>query len=1495
MLPSGDCNCTCPANYAGSRCELCQAHFFEHPLCYDNCTNVDFSCHGHGTNVSGEYPNCVCECKSNYNGTSCDTCAVGFAGYPNCYDDCSNALASCNSHATNVSQSPAGCVCNCYSNYDGPTCNRCAGGYGPYPACHEDCTNISVSCSSHTVAVSGAYPSCNCSCVLGYGDLKCGTCAPGFTGGNCSECTHGYVTTLSPCDSCIVGYGGYPYCHENCSSTTVSCNGNAYETYPNTTNSNQCVCRCYRGFAGPRCERCAEGFASYDSCIETCDSVSASCNSRALNVSKLPSGRCKCSCFANYTGNECESCEDGYGPYPNCVENCTSVNVSCSGHASAVTTATSGSCNCTCFPGFEGPRCTRCIDGYIGYPNCTDACTDPAVSCSGHASSVSGPPGKCLCQCSWGYALPLCSSCAAGFRGYPFCVEDCTDATVSCSGHALTVNGTSPPCGCTCEKGFVGDRCERCKVGYANYPHCNDNCTLTSVSCNDLAVTVEANGTNVSAAGCRCHCMKGYSGDACETCDHGYAGWPVCHDACTSTEVSCHGFATNVSGSYPNCLCGCITGYNGTTCGQCAEGYGGFPSCRDDCTVARVSCSEFASAILTSPPSHNCTCVCNPHYLNGTTCRECAEGYEDYPRCTEACTSTTVSCNRHAVNVSKKNDGSCECRCADNFDGPTCDRCALGYGDYPSCEDACIYPNVSCHGRGVNVTRLIDRSCFCGCPANYLGNQCEGCASGYGGPNCTEDCTDVLVSCRGPALSVSGTFPHCICDCNSTHLKGDLCEGCVEGYGPWPTCPDNCTNFNVSCNGVPCSLSLDNFGSCHCNCPPQYQGDRCESCSPGYGPYPGCKDACTNLDVSCGRGATAVTSNASNASQCICNCSKGYFGPKCDECASGYGGLHCTDDCTNTNVSCEGHAHSVTRINGTCNCSCIPRFAGPTCGECDAGYSKYPSCVDACTVVNVSCSAGRASSVALTDGKCVCACISVRHAGDQCQLCADGYGGSPFPDCDDDCTNINVSCHGHAKSLGGIVGSCLCECLDGYSNSTYCSSCSPHYSGYPNCTADPLGPPPFLRLMSQSRIPSRALRPSYSDLADRLIVFCIENTEMDAVHSAAASNTALWGKCLDLNAVAIKEDEANPFGFTKHKNVIWAPSSILQHNATCFSIELLCDADFDLLDDTDVSIFLNPNCTLGKREFTNSIKVTLEAEVLSVWVRALGTAVFLASSLTHFVALSTLSDSQMLTLLGTNGCARHEMRSAAYGSGWLLSIGTLWSKEDGPRLLPVLVMFVAVPVLHWLVTLVLSSRYRRSSRRVRSAGTRQFALLFGLRGVMEEHVEASVRFPGAMLMVLRALVAGVGFYSVRCLQSDDDTTIGAIGLGASLAFVFLFVVWVSSGGIATFTNYPSECFPAALPLISRHFLPRDHITPVYSEKKHGWFLKQNASVVAAAVEILFVMITSFGAAVQPSSRRGCVYQYAIMAVWMLAGGWLGFLRHRCTALASSKLAWPRPL
>ena len=677
------CNCTCPTNFAGMRCEKCSAGFRAYPVCYDNCSNVEVSCNNHAKTVSGLYPDCLCTCLPNYAGMVCEQCSSGYSPYPQCYDDCTDALASCNGHALTVNQSQAGCVCNCFFNYAGRLCDKCAAGYGGYPACYDNCTNVTVSCNDLATDVRGPAPNCSCNCVLGYGGDRCTRCAPGFVGQNCSSCAFGYQTNVIPCDSCIDGFEGHPYCRDACESTMVSCNGNAIRVEKSPLNASQCLCHCFRGFIGAQCERCAVGFENYSLCTESCKSIPASCNGNALSVSTIVPGLCNCSCMPHFSGERCDRCDPGYGPYPTCVDNCTLLSVSCYSHASAVSPLPYGGCNCTCLKQYSGSRCTACASGYSNYSlGCFDACVNTTVSCNAHASAVSGFLGICQCECYPGFDGARCSSCASGYSGFPRCIENCSNTNVSCNGHASSVTGAYPNCVCECSTGFSGTRCNRCTSGYVSYPLCYDNCTMTSVSCNSRATTVTA-AYSVVPPVCACACIKGFGGPKCDICVDGYSGWPQCVESCSSLRVSCNSHAYSVRGVYPACFCDCYQGYAGTTCDRCTVGYSGYPTCEDDCSVVTVSCGINGTAIVSAPPESECTCACKPRYA-GVRCSECADGYHQFPACVDGCTNVTVSCQGHATNVTRNaSTGACNCSCQKNFAGPTCGMCARGYGEYP--------------------------------------------------------------------------------------------------------------------------------------------------------------------------------------------------------------------------------------------------------------------------------------------------------------------------------------------------------------------------------------------------------------------------------------------------------------------------------------------------------------------------------------------------------------------------------------------------------------------------------------------------------------------------------------------------------------------------------------------------------------------------------------------------------------------------------------------
>jgi hypothetical protein len=100
-----------------------------------------------------------------------------------------------------------------------------------------------------------------------------------------------------------------------------------------------------------------------------------------------------------------------------------------------------GTCNmtsesCICNPGYTGPNCLSCADGYHA---AADVCVPNAVcdsdTCNNHGKCVQSA-GSVSCICSAGYgntATEFCNTCAPGYSGYPSCKEDSDDEEARCN------------------------------------------------------------------------------------------------------------------------------------------------------------------------------------------------------------------------------------------------------------------------------------------------------------------------------------------------------------------------------------------------------------------------------------------------------------------------------------------------------------------------------------------------------------------------------------------------------------------------------------------------------------------------------------------------------------------------------------------------------------------------------------------------------------------------------------------------------------------------------------------------------------------------------------------------------------------------------------------------------------------------------------------------------------------------------------------------------
>jgi hypothetical protein len=113
---------------------------------------------------------------------------------------------------------------------------------------------------------------------------------------------------------------------------------------------------------------------------------------------------------------------------------------------------------------------TRCIDGYFGFPNCSE-CGCGAGKASLNCDVISG---QCLCRP--GYTGLKCNDCENGYfskvvaSGESKQLKMCT--LCACNQQGTTEEICSKDQGvCFCKPNFAGDKCDRCAPGFFG-PQC---------------------------------------------------------------------------------------------------------------------------------------------------------------------------------------------------------------------------------------------------------------------------------------------------------------------------------------------------------------------------------------------------------------------------------------------------------------------------------------------------------------------------------------------------------------------------------------------------------------------------------------------------------------------------------------------------------------------------------------------------------------------------------------------------------------------------------------------------------------------------------------------------------------------------------------------------------------------------------------------------------------------------------------------------------------
>ncbi|XP_039591850.1 laminin subunit alpha-5 isoform X1 [Polypterus senegalus] len=536
------------------------------------------------------------------------------------------------------------------------------------------------------------------------------------------DCQHN--TCGGSCERCCPGFNQLPWKPATTDSANecepCNCNNHAFDCYYDPEVEKRrasmnlqgeflgggvCI-DCQHHTTGVNCEQCEKGFYRSPDHPVTSSFACAAC----ACDSKFTDGTCedltgRCYCKPNYTGENCDSCAEGYMDFPACYPVPTYHNVD-NGELLPAGSIINCECNaagtegnscrpnptsrtCICKPNFEGVHCDQCVPRHFGL-NCQPCkCTGPGVLNGG----CNPETGECYCRS--GFEGYLCDRCAPRYFHYPLC-QLCGCSIVGSMPEGCDLSGR-----CICKPGFDGPRCEQCKSGFHAFPNCQA-CQCDPRGSADI---------NCSPSG-QCQCLPNFAGAACDRCASGYYGYPSCTPCHCSVEGSRQSSCDQETGR-----CICLPNVAGQHCDICIQGAYNFPNCQvGSCNPAGSIQNEIAPSIG--------SCDCRP-YVEGAACDRCKPLYWNLtPDNPYGCTNCHCSTDGTISGVAECSQGNGQCFCKPNVCSRSCSMCKEGYynlqsTNYFGCQ------GCSCDIGGSIGLTCDERSGRCQCRQNVEGRRCN--------------------------------------------------------------------------------------------------------------------------------------------------------------------------------------------------------------------------------------------------------------------------------------------------------------------------------------------------------------------------------------------------------------------------------------------------------------------------------------------------------------------------------------------------------------------------------------------------------------------------------------------------------------------------------------------------------------------------------------------------------------------------------------------------
>ena len=358
--------------------------------------------------------------------------------------------------------------------------------------------------------------------------------------------------------------------------------------------------------------------------------------------------------------------------------------------------------------------------------------------------------------------------------------------------------------------------------------------------------TAELGGTGAPATWVeKCECNKGYRGQFCEKCQLGFYhennGGPFAR----CIPCNCNGHSDYCNEESGVCNCGHNTG--GVNCEVCADGFYGsaISGTPDDCQVCPCPYVDLEDGtrrvgkcyeIEGHPDSPICS-EC-PTGRIGSRCELCEDGYFGDPEgmSGERRECRKCECSRNidpsAIGNCNRTTGEC-LRCIDDTAGFNCEKCKSGFfGDalapktngQKSCQACQCYPPGTFHSDENMLPECNSITGKCSCKPNVVGHDCDKCKDGFWNLNSGNGCE--ACNCD-PIGSINATCDDATgqCFCRDG-IFGLRCDKLMPLY------------FGFSVDGAePCDCDLTGSLSeqCdvetgQCECRDKVEGRRCDTC-----------------------------------------------------------------------------------------------------------------------------------------------------------------------------------------------------------------------------------------------------------------------------------------------------------------------------------------------------------------------------------------------------------------------------------------------------------------------------------------------------------------------------------------------------------------------------------------------------------------------------------------------------------------------------------------